>query len=146
MLLCASDNLGYAFVVTVFLHYIKVILPIHREGKKITIVWNICRVQYDLIGEGWFKKKKILVELKWTAMKWASSPGDDRDDLTLGFYIPPPSACESAWNPLFSNTLYINYLYLPLMSTLWSCFLFSCYEALLSILWGPDFALHKELM
>ena len=25
-----------------------------------------------------------------------------------------PSVCESAWNPLFSNTLYINYLYLPL--------------------------------
>ena len=25
-----------------------------------------------------------------------------------------PSACESAWNPLFSNTLYVNHLYLPL--------------------------------
>ena len=43
-----------------------------------------------------------------------------------------PSVCESAWNPLFSNTLYLNYLYLPLVSTLWSCFPLSCCEALLS--------------
>ena len=31
-----------------------------------------------------------------------------------------PSVCESAWNPLFSNTLYINYLYLPLIVKLLS--------------------------
>ena len=47
-----------------------------------------------------------------------------------------PSVCESAWNPLFSNTLYLNYLYLPLISTLWSYFPFSCCEALLSITAG----------
>jgi len=57
-----------------------------------------------------------------------------------------PSVCESAWNPLFSNALYINYLYLPLMPTLWSCFPFYCYEALLSILQGPDFALQSNIV
>ena len=47
-----------------------------------------------------------------------------------------PSVCESAWNPLFSNTLYINYLYLPLISTLWSYFPFSCCEAPLYVTAG----------
>lgn len=82
VLLYASDDLRHAFVVIIFLHYIEVILPVHREEKKNTVVWNICRIQYDLIGEGWFKKK-ILIELKWTTVKWASPPADDQDDLTL---------------------------------------------------------------
>ena len=47
-----------------------------------------------------------------------------------------PSVCESAWILLFSNTLYLNYLYLPLISTLWNYFPFSCHEVLLSITAG----------
>ena len=47
-----------------------------------------------------------------------------------------PSVCESACNPLFSNTLYINYLYLPLSQFLWSSFPFSYCEALLSFTAG----------
>ena len=65
--------------------------------------WHMTKLKSDV-----FFNHKIQFEL-------LSSP------YLYGLHPPCYSrlgVCESAWNPLFSNTLYINYLYLPLISTL----------------------------